>query len=109
MLLDGLIKHQCPFRAVARAVFQPHIIAHLQFLRSYLNEAQSVACGKLGRHSRVCRRPELNMLPPLSPSQLDSKLHCYNLVPRGIHGKPVWSCSAAEERTSTSTESAHRY
>ena len=41
MLLDGLIKHQCPFRAVAAAPSSTHIIAHLQFL-PFLSERSSV-------------------------------------------------------------------
>jgi hypothetical protein len=39
--LDGLIKHQCPFRAVAAAPSSTHIIAHLQFL-PFLSERSSV-------------------------------------------------------------------
>ena len=41
MLLDGLTKHQCPFRAVAAAVSSTHIIAQLQFL-PFLSERSSV-------------------------------------------------------------------
>jgi len=43
MLMDGLIKHQCPFRAVAAAVSSTHIIAHRQFL-PLLSERSSVGC-----------------------------------------------------------------
>src|ERR1700675_5191326 len=41
MLRVGLIKHHCPFRAVAAAVSGTHIIAHLQFL-PFLSERSSV-------------------------------------------------------------------
>src|ERR1700693_4463649 len=45
MLRVGLIKHHCPFRAVAAAVSGTHIIAHLQFL-PFLSERSSV--GRFG-------------------------------------------------------------
>jgi hypothetical protein len=43
MLRVGLIKHHCPFRAVAAAVSGTHIIAHLPFL-PFLSERSSVGC-----------------------------------------------------------------
>jgi hypothetical protein len=43
MILGGLIKHQCPFRAVAAAVSSTPIIAQLPFL-PFLSERSSVGC-----------------------------------------------------------------
>jgi len=43
MLRDGIMKRQCPFRAVPAAVSSTHIIAHLQFL-PFLSERSSVGC-----------------------------------------------------------------
>src|SRR5258708_17880521 len=43
MLRVGLIKHHCPFRAVAAALSSTPIIAHLQFL-PFLSERSSVGC-----------------------------------------------------------------
>ena len=43
MLGVGLIKHHCPFRAVAAAVSSTSIIAHPMFL-PFLSERSSVGC-----------------------------------------------------------------
>jgi hypothetical protein len=64
MLLVGLIKHHCPFRAVAAAVSGTHIIAHLQFL-PFLSERSSV-----GRFWEISGR---NSGRFLSYSEIDPK------------------------------------